>query len=29
MNFDNLAVMDTYMHSKATKAVMYAKDSEF
>ena len=29
MNFDNLHFTEAYQHSKATKAVLYAKDSEF
>ena len=29
MNFDNLAVSDTYLHSKAKKAVQYSKEAEY
>lgn len=29
MNFDNLAVSDTYLHSKAKKAVAYSKEAEY
>ena len=29
MNFDNLEVSDTYLHSKAKKAVQYSKEAEY
>lgn len=29
MNFDNLAVSENYMHSKAHKAVKYSKEAEY
>ena len=29
MNFDNLAVSDAYMHSRAKKTVQYSKEAEF
>ena len=28
MNFNNLAVSDTYLHSRAKKAVQYSKEAE-
>jgi hypothetical protein len=29
MDFNNLAVSDTYLHSKAKKAVQYSKEAEY
>ena len=29
MNFNNLEVNDTYLHSRAKKAVLYSKEAEF
>lgn len=29
MNFDNLAVQDSYLHSKAKIAVQYSKEAEY
>jgi hypothetical protein len=29
MNFNNLAVSDTYLHSRAKKAVQYSKEAEY
>ena len=29
MNFNNLAVSDNYIHSRAKKAVQYSKEAEY